>query len=284
MEPLSDIHLLSLAVNIPGPAAVARLRQLGATVVKVEPPTGDLLAQAAPDWFAELHKGVEIKKLDLKSTAGQAQLGDLLGQSDLLLTSLRPAALDRLGLAWPILSKQYPRLCQVAIIGYPSPDENKPGHDLTYQAALGLLDPPRLPRTVMADLAGAEWAVSAALALLLARERAAANGRQMAAEDRYKAVPLADAIAAFAKPLKAGLTAPNGLLGGLLPGYNLYPAQEGWVAVAALEPHFLMRLGQELGLADLRYDSLAEIFQSRPAEAWESWAAGCDLPIAAVRQ
>jgi alpha-methylacyl-CoA racemase len=284
MEPLAGVHVLSLALNIPGPAAVARLSQLGATVVKIEPPSGDLLAQAAPGWFAELHEGVEIKKLDLKSTAGNAQLAELLAQSDLLLTSLRPAALDRLGLAWPLLGKQYPRLCQVAIIGYPSPDENKPGHDLTYQAALGLLDPPRLPRTVMADLAGAEWAVSAALALLLARERATANGRELAVEDRYKAVPLADAAAAFARPLKIGLTAPNGLLGGLLPGYNLYPAKEGWVAVAALEPHFLARLGRELGLADLRYETLAEAFRSRPAEAWESWAAECDLPIVAVRE
>ncbi len=136
----------------------------------------------------------------------------------------------------------------------------------------------------MADLAGAEWAVSAALSLLLARERVEANGHTLAGEERYKEVSLAGAAAAFARPLHYGLTAPNGLLGGLLPGYNLYPAKEGWVAVAALEPHFLVRLGQELGLVDLREETVAEAFRSRPAEEWERWAAECDLPVVAVRQ
>lgn len=275
MNLLQDIQIVSLALNIPGPVAAARLRRFGAEVVKVEPPSGDPLALACPDWYAELHRGMEILTLDLKTAAGQQNLHGLLAKGDLVLTSMRPAALKRLGLDWQTLSARYPRLCQVAIVGYPAPDDEKVGHDLTYQASLGLFDPPRLPRTVLADLAGAEWAVNAALALLLRRERGQGN--------HYQQVALLEAAASFAEPLRHGLTAPGGLLGGGLPGYNLYRAQDGWVAVAALEPHFLQKLAQALNLPDLNPKSLAEAFAAHGAAYWEAWAAERDLPIAAVR-
>ncbi len=66
------------------------------------------------------------------------------------------------------------RLCFVGIIGYPAADEERSGHDLTYQGDFGLLHPPQMPPTLFVDLAGAERAVSMALALL---NRAARNGR-----------------------------------------------------------------------------------------------------------
>jgi len=284
MKPLEGIRLLSLATNIPGPVAVARLVQLGASGYKVEPPAGDPLATAAPAWFAHLHEGIPVKRLDLKSAGGQSQLHALLAQSDLLITSYRPAALKRLGLDWPDLAAAYPRLCQVAIFGHSPPDAHKAGHDLTYQAGLGLVEPPHLPRIVLADLAGAEWTVSAALALLIGRDRATLD------DDRYTLIALADAAAAFAAPLQYGLTGPGGLLAGSLPGYNLYPAQEGWVAVAVLESHFMHRLADEMDLIDrqsglegVTREALAEIFLRRPAGEWERWAAERDLPIVAVQ-
>jgi crotonobetainyl-CoA:carnitine CoA-transferase CaiB-like acyl-CoA transferase len=172
------------------------------------------------------------------------------------------------------LTARYPRLCQVAIVGYPAPDENKAGHDLTYQATLGLVEPPHLPRTLLADLGGAERAVQAALGLLLARERGQGAS--------YMEVTLAEAAGALAAPWRYGLTRPGGALGGGLPGYGLYRAREGWVAVAALEPHFLERLGQTLGLMVVTAESLADALGQRPAGEWERWAAEHDLPIVAV--
>jgi alpha-methylacyl-CoA racemase len=279
VNPLDGIQVLSLATNIPGPAAAARLRDLGAKVVKIEPPAGDALAMAAPAWYAALHQGVEVERHDLKSAPGPSGLAAHLMASDLLLTSSRPAALGRMGLDWPALAARYPDLVQVAIVGYPGPAAGKPGHDLTYQAELGLLDPPGLPRTVLADLAGAERAVSAALGLLLTRARSAGVAE---ATDRYVEVALSEAAAAFAEPLHQGLTGPGGLLGGLLPGYNLYQAQDGWIAVAALEAHFLRRLVNELGLSEVTAGALAEAFLSQPAGFWHKWAAERDLPVVAV--
>jgi crotonobetainyl-CoA:carnitine CoA-transferase CaiB-like acyl-CoA transferase len=276
MSPLDGIGVLTLAINLPGPVAVARLRGLGATVVKIEPPAGDPLAHVLPRWYELLRQGQTILRLDLKTDEGRRQLDRRLGQSDLLVTAMRPAALGRLGLDWPALHPRHPRLCSVAIGGYPPPHEDRPGHDLTYQARAGLLEPPRLPRSCLADLAGAERVVSAALALLLARERGQGAG--------YAAVSLADAADDFAAPWRYGLTTPDGVLGGAYPGYDLYRAREGWLALAALEPHFWEKLTRELGLAAPDREQLQQAFLTRTAAEWEAWAADRGLPLAEVRE
>jgi alpha-methylacyl-CoA racemase len=276
MKPLDNVRVLSLAINLPGPLAAARLRQLGAAVVKIEPPAGDPLAHARPEWYHALHEGIEIIPLDLKNAEGRAQLEKQLADYDLFLTAMRPAALVRLGLGWDKLHARHPRLCQVALGGYPPPNEDLPGHDLTYQARAGLVAPPALPRTCIADLAGAERAVSAALGLLLARQRGQ--------EGRLEWVYLADAASAFASPLHYGLTTPDGPLGGAWPGYNLYRAQDGWLALAALEPHFGEQLMRELGLTAVDQEQLQQAFLQRPATAWETWACARGLPLVAVRE
>jgi alpha-methylacyl-CoA racemase len=274
MPALDGTRAVSLAVNVPGPTTAARLVALGASVTKVEPPPGDPLATAHPAWYDELRAGQEVVTLDLKQAADRARLDELLEPADLLLTSSRPAALRRLGLAWPELHARFPRLCQVAIVGYSAPGQDRPGHDLTYAAAHGLVVPPDLPRTLVADLGGAELATTAAVAALLARER---NG-----EAGYAEVALADAASAFAAPLRHGATVPGGPLGGGSPSYGLYPTREGWLAVAALEPHFQQRLAAELGLDELTNDALTTAFGARTAEDWEAWGREHDLPLGAV--
>jgi crotonobetainyl-CoA:carnitine CoA-transferase CaiB-like acyl-CoA transferase len=274
MKPLADFKVVSLAINIPGPVAAARLRDLGAAVTKIEPPGGDMMAWGSPSWYEALNRGIEMLALDLKSAEGKERLESYLSHSDLLLTSTRPDALERLGLGWAALSGRYPRLCQVAIVGYLPPDENKAGHDLTYQAGLGLVRPPHMPLTTLADIAGAERAVQAALGLLLARERGQVSG--------YEEVSLADAAGLYAEPLRRGLTTPGGALGGGLPGYGLYRARDGWIAVAALEPHFLQRLMTELGIVEMTQTAFAEAFWEQTADYWEMWAAEKDLPLVKV--
>ncbi|HEX3584423.1 MAG TPA: CoA transferase, partial [Candidatus Angelobacter sp.] len=170
---LSGTKIVSLALNAPGPVAAARLTRLGAEVTKVEPPGGDATTRAAPKWYESLCRGQTVLRLDLKDSGGRVQLDSLLAKADLLLASFRPSALQRLGLDWKGLHARHPRLCFVGIIGYPPPLEERTGHDLTYQGDFGLLRPPEMPPTLFVDLAGAERAVSMALALL---NRAARKG------------------------------------------------------------------------------------------------------------
>jgi crotonobetainyl-CoA:carnitine CoA-transferase CaiB-like acyl-CoA transferase len=275
MQPLVNVRILSLSGRLPGPVALARLCRLGAAAVKIEPPEGDPLQHVCPEWYDELHRGIEVITLDLKQEPAGARLHELLAASDLLLTATRRASLARLGLSWPELHARYPNLSQVAIVGHPPPDEEQAGHDLTYQAEFGLLDPPHLPRALIADWAGALEVVTTALASILAKAKG--QGSQ------YVQVLLAEAAADFAQPFQHGLTSAKGLLGGAFPGYNLYRTRDGWVAVAALEPLFWQRLGQAVGCESPGKAQLDAFFLTRTASEWQAWGRANDIPIAAVR-
>ena len=275
MRLLEDVRIVTMALNLPGPVACARLRDLGARVTQVEPSAGDPLAGYCPAWYERLHAGMEVKRIDLKAAAGLDALHALLAGADLFVTAQRPAALARLGLDAASLAPRHPRLCTLAITGHAPPHDDVAGHDLTYLAAHGLVDPPHLPPTLFADMAGAERIVSTALALIHARDR---DGSGTAA-----AVPLAEAAAHLAQPLAEGLTRPGAPLGGGLAAYNLYRASSGWIAVAALEPHFARRLAESLGIDALSTEALTARFAAESAEHWEDWARALDLPLVAVR-
>jgi len=272
MPLLDGIRILNLAVNLPGPAAARRLHGMGAEVVKIEPPAGDPMELYQAEWYRDMSAGHTIIRMDLKTAEDRSRLHELLLETDLLITATRPAAMERLGLGWKDLHARYPRLCLAAITGYPAPRENEAGHDLTYQATLGLINPPHMPRTLLADMAGAEQTISAALALLLGRERGQDAG--------YAEIPLSEAAAAMAEPLRYGCTATGALLGGALPEYNIFKAKEGWIAVAALEPHFKIRLESGLGVASM--EEYQTVFSSRNATDWQQWGQEMDIPIVAV--
>jgi alpha-methylacyl-CoA racemase len=272
---LQGVKIVSLALNVPGPVAAARLAKLGAEVIKVEPPTGDATSRVAPAWYESLCLGQTVFRLDLKAPDGQVQLDELLASADLLLASFRPSALQRLGLDWESLHARHPKLCFVGIIGYPTPQQERTGHDLTYQGDLGLLRPPQMPATLFIDLAGAERAVSMAFALLNQAARKSKAGCAW--------VSLYECACDLAGPLKAGLTSDGALLGGGYPLYGFYQANDGWIAIAALEPHFAERLLSELDLRKADRPELERIFLQRSAAAWESWAAERDLPLVALR-
>lgn len=276
MNLLNGLKVINIAVNLPGPLAARRLFQLGADIVKVEPPSGDPINHPDFTWYGEINKGHEIITLDLKSELDLKRLNKLFEEADLLISAQRPAAMERLGLGWDVLHSRFPKLCQVAIVGYPPPFENQPGHDLTYQAQIGLVDPPRMPKTLIADLIGAERAVSMALALLHAREETKEGG--------YALVALSDGADYMAEPFTNGFTSQGAVLGGGLPEYNLYESTDGWVAVAAVEPHFKARLYQALDLVAGSHDILKSVFKTRSAREWEEWAKNLDLPIVKVNK
>lgn len=272
--PLTGLRVVTIAVNLPGPVAAARFVELGARVTKVEPPTGDPMAAASPGAYAELAAGQEVIRLDLKDPAARERLHALLADADLLITSSRPSALERLGLTWVPVHAAHPRLCVVAIVGSPSPDAEIAGHDLTYQAAFGLLDPDTMPRVLQADLAGAERTVTEGLALLVARATSGVGG--------FAEVALSSAAESMARSLRWGLTVPGGPLGGGNPAYGIYPARDGHVAVAALEPHFRARLLESLEVDGSR-EAFTAAFATRTASEWEAWALERDLPLLALR-
>ena len=270
-KPLRGVRVVSLALNLPGPVALARLKALGASVAKIEPPAGDPMRQMSEPLYRALHRGIRPKTLDLKAAGGQTALHDLLAEADLLLTAFRPAALKRLGLDRRRLAARHPQLSTVAIVGHPAPHDDLPGHDLTYQAEAGLIDTPALPPTLLADMAGALLAVEAALGAVLQAEW---QGRGV-----HLQVALADAAALAAVPRAIGLTAAGSLLGGALPGYGVYRCRDGLVAIAALEDHFASRLKAVAGT--MTAPGLRRWAASRTAAELTALAAEHDLPLKA---
>ena len=263
-----------MALNVPGPVAVSRLVAEGARAIKIEPPWGDPLETICRPWYDDLHRGVTVERIDLKSDAGRARLATLLHDADVFVASHRPAALARLGLDAPSLGASFPSLRHVNIVGDRANPEEA-GHDLTYQARAGLLPAlsgvegrRTLPLTLIADMVGAERA-HATIKDVMHHPGA---GRE---------VGLYDSLNDLAAPLRYGLTAVGGHLGGGNPAYGIYAARDGAIAVTALEPHFRARLYEGLGLTDGADPSV--VFATRTAIEWEQWAAARDIPLVALR-
>ena len=264
---LDGIRVITTAQNVPGPLAAARLRQAGASVTKIEPPSGDPFLELSRAWHAEMHVGIPIERLDLKTGDGQARLAALLAEADVLLTSQRPSALARLNVDPDTLRARFPRLRVLRIVGTVR-DPEQPGHDLTYQAQAGLLGD-GMPRTLAADVMTSERAFAGILALLRLP-----GGSVMD-------VGLVESLDPLMAPLRHGLTAPGGTLGGGAPRYGVYETKLGRIAVAALEPHFARELYRHLELPV--HSDPSSGFLERTAAEWERWARDRGLPIVEVR-
>lgn len=276
--PLSGVRVLSLALNLPGPAALMRCRGMGASCLKLEPPTGDPMAHYNRAAYAALHDGVRIETADLKTEAGLAQLHRTLDQTEVLLTSFRPSALAKLGLGWEALHARHPALSQVAIVGAPGARAEEPGHDLTYLAESGLVTGTELPPTLYADMGGALLASEAVLKAVLCARAEPGTGV-------YLEVALNTSADWLALPRTWGLTRPTGAVGGAHAGYRVYPCADGRVAVAALEPHFARRLCEAAGLgpqdmmAPATRDALAAWLRTRTRAELEDMARERDVPL-----
>lgn len=268
-NPLTGVKVVSLALNLPGPLAAVRLASMGASVVKVEPPTGDPLRAAAPGWYDELVAGQEVLTLDLKDPESRTCLESLLAEADILLTATRPSALERLGL---LQSVERHGLVLVEIVGYAGDRADEAGHDLTYQAAYGILPSSELPRVPLVDMLGAERAVSSALAGLRLRDAGVRSP--------LVRVVLDEVAQHAGAGVRHGITGPGGLVGGASPAYNVYSSADGHVAVAAIEPHFTQRLASAVGRT---HEELAARFSTMPSTHWESLGQELDIPIVAVR-
>ena len=285
---LTGVRVLSLALNLPGPAALMRCHRMGATCTKLEapPPEGsrssDPMGAYNRGAYEALHEGVEIVHANLKTADGQAALHAHLAQTDVLITSFRPSASAKLGVDWASLQPRHPRLSLVEIVGAPGARADEPGHDLTYVAESGLVPGLELPPTLYADMAGSVMASEAVLQALVQR---AVSGRGAHIE-----VALSAAADYLALPRHWGLTQRTGAVGGAHAGYRVYPCVDGRVAVAALEPHFAERLCAAAGVAveakagpamfrSATHAAIAAFLLERSCAQLDELAAQRDIPL-----
>lgn len=248
---LEGVTVVDLSRNLPGPFGSRMLADLGAHVIKVEPPEGDP-ARALPALFAALNHGKATRQIDFRAPDDLARLRDLLATADVMLDSFRPGVLAGMGLDAATLHARHPRLVMVSITGYGQTGAwaDKAGHDLNFMALSGVLDQIRaptgelaLPNVQWGDLAGgASMAVIAVLAALHAAQRTG-RGRHIdvsMAHALHAHLVMPQATAALLAPV---LGHPPGagedMLNGGLPCYRLYEtADRRHLAVGALEHKF----------------------------------------------
>ncbi len=145
---LAGTRVLDLSYYIPGPLAALWLADLGAEVVKVEPPAGDPMRAMGPvdadgttPFYKLANRSKTVVRLDLKSAHGRRQLERMVTRSDVLLDAYRPGVLGRLGFGPDRVRQLNPRLVHCSLSGYglTGPWAGRAGHDLTYLALAGAL-------------------------------------------------------------------------------------------------------------------------------------------------
>lgn len=260
---LSGLRVLDLTRNLPGPFATRLLADLGATIVKVEPPEGDPSRPLAA-LFEALNHGKECRRIDFRDATALDQLRTWVGESDVMLDSFRPGVLQGMGLDAAALRALHPRLVMVSITGYgqQGPWAQRAGHDINFMALSGVLDQVRAPTGELAlsnvqwgDLAGGSaMACIAVLAAVFEAQRTG-QGRHLdvsMVHGLHAHLVMPCATATLLQPLLGRRPgAGEDLLNGVLPCYNLYTTQDGrHLAVGALEFKFWKAACEVFGRAD----------------------------------
>jgi len=253
---LAGLRVLDLSRLLPGPFCSLYLAQLGAEVIKIEEPNGGDYARESRELFAQVNRGKKSVTLDLRQAADVAKFKELVATADVVLESFRPGVMDRLGCGYETLRQINPKLVYAALTGYgqTGPYRDWAGHDLNYLAIAGALDqfgnaggPPAQINLQVADLAGG--ALTCAIGILAAVLGARASGAGSFVDVSMTDGSAALQVIALASLREHGKSFPRGgdILSGALPNYAVYKCRDGkYLAVGALEPKFLKRLGQVL--------------------------------------
>jgi CoA:oxalate CoA-transferase len=278
-KPLAGIRIIELANFIAGPFAGTLLADMGADVVKVEPPAGDM-ARATPPIrngesvsFAALNRNKRSLVLDLKQPQAIEILLKLAARSDVFLEAYRPGALDKLGLGSAHVKAVNPRIVYTSVSGFgqTGPDRRRAGVNLIIEAFSGALsvtgEPgmmPMRPGVQTADVFGALFATYATLASLLG---AARHGEGRIADVSLVEASIAAAAWEAAEYLETGkVPQALGNRHRLNAPYQLFETSDGrYLAIGTPNDQRFANLMQTLGLADHLRDPRFATYASRKA-------------------
>ena len=280
--PLSGIRVVDCSTVLAGPYATMLLADLGADVIKVEPPDGDATRGWGPPWLGSdedasrtavyalaVNRNKRSIRLDLRREEGSDVLGRLLEDADVLVENLRPGSLERLGFGDAALATLNPRLVHLSITGYGpvAPEPSRPGYDFVIQAESGLMSitgapdadggSPTKVGVAMTDvLTGLNGAVAILAALLGRSADAPASGGR--AGQRIDVSLLGATMAALVNQAQnafAGVV--PGRLGNAHPNivpYQSFDTADGSIAVAVGSERQWPRFCRALGLPALADD------------------------------
>jgi crotonobetainyl-CoA:carnitine CoA-transferase CaiB-like acyl-CoA transferase len=245
---LEGLRVLDFTIWRPGPYATQLLAELGAEVLKVEPPGGDPMRVYA-GLFASLSADKRSIVLDLKEDADRSRALELAADSDVVIEGYRPGVADRLGIGYEAVRGVNPSViyCSVSGLGQDGSLSRVSGHDINYLAWSGALapegGPPREPAVPVADLSGG---MAAAFAICAAVVRKLKTG-----EGERIDVAMADVLATWTGAVAPQAEGTDENARGV-PGYGTFKtADAGYVVLGVLtEDHFWQPLCSTLELGD----------------------------------
>lgn len=290
--PLTGLRVVELAGLGPAPHAAMVLADLGADVVRLERPAGRglRLGDAAVDVVLRGRRSVA---LDLKTPEGVSAVLDLAARADVLIEGLRPGVMERLGIGPDEALSRNPRLVYGRVTGWgrSGPRAQQVGHDLNYVGLTGALhaigragEPPPPPLNLVGDYGGGSMLLVVGILAALVERSASGRGQIVDAA-------MVDGVAVLSQLTLAlrGMGAWSderqaNVLDGAAPFYDTYAcADGGFVAVAALEPHFFAALLAGLGMPPEQFPEqydraswpamrawFAEAFRSRTRDEWSA--------------
>jgi crotonobetainyl-CoA:carnitine CoA-transferase CaiB-like acyl-CoA transferase len=294
--PLTDLTILDLSVQLPGPYATMLLCSLGARVIKVEPPGGDAARVIDPRMFETLNAGKESIELDLRTSSARAVLYRLAERCDVFVEGFRPGATERLGASYDDIAKVRPDIVYCAISGYgqSGPYRLHPGHDLNFLGVGGgAAAPPEgnaKPGMIGVPVVDLASGTTAALAIV-----AALRMRDQTGSGCYLDVAMLDAAVVWSQ-LKWQPASSTGE-----PTYGVFRAADGLLlSIGVIEDKFWRALcrafgwedwSDDPGFADIRarkvraeeiVTRLADSVVQRPRAEWLRIFTEVDVPAAPV--
>ncbi len=308
MGPLAGLRVVDLTQVLSGPYATMLLADLGADVVKIEPPGGDVARQWGPHvpgngpdgyggYFASVNRNKRSVVLDLKDDAGRQALLALLASADVLVENFRVGVMDRLGLPYEVLHERFPRLVYASIRGFGdprtglSPYADWPAFDIIAQAMGGVLgitgSDADHPVKVGPGIGDIFPGALAALGILAAVRNAEATGKgQLVDVAMYDSVLSMTERIVYQQAMTGSSPVPQGNTHPLLCPYGVVATATGFVTVAAPSDHHWRLLTELIGRHELADDPRYATNQDRLAHpddvyaAVEAWSRG--LPTRAV--
>lgn len=313
---LARIRVVDLSQVGAGPYLASLLGDLGADVVKVEPPEGESLRRIDDDfgpnassYFFGINRSKRAMTIDLKEDSGREVFYRLVSKADVLIVSMRPRVLHRLKIDYETLSRLNPRLiyCAITAFGETGPRADEPGMDILAQALGGVMgltgEPDRPPVRVgppIADFATSFIGGFAICAALYERERSRVGQKVSLNLLDTTIALLANFVTPFFKnhvPIRpAGNGHPQ-----LVP-YQVFPAADGYIVVACLSDRFWAPLCAAIGRPDLSADPrfstnsdrvghretlvplLTEVFAQRDMDHWLRALKEHDVPCSPVHR
>ena len=295
--PLSGIRVVEVGVMLAGPYATMMLADLGAEVIKVEPPGGEISRQVSDSYFASLNRGKRSVCIDLGTADGRAELGALVADAHALLVNMKPSVIRRLGLTYETLQRFNPKLVCVAMTGFGLDGGDDPAFDYVIQAATGVAamtgdpdGPPTLPGYSSADNSTGLTAALGLLAMIV-------SGRGGQIDVSLRDVMLSQLNYRASAYLNDGAEPkryPFGAHSYYVPA-QLFPTADGYLALFITHDGFWKSFAGEAGISG--FETMAERAANRDkvlelvtaalagdtAAGWEARLKPLGIPSAAVR-